>query len=245
MKTENKQFRKKIWTRHEHRCKYGILRKLMEQKCLQHTHDFVQLGYSNSIWRQHTWNVSIKLKQQEKSLSPAFPSNDVSAEDPLEWWRNLSKLTWPSSQPGLSRLGSTTALLGHELPGETLKPTSSSSREGFARALGCAWSSLCKKEEFDLCLQQAPADRYPRKTFSWKWQEGISNWEGGGKRKGKAYKEMEFFTGIGDQLQRRTFFSAHLFTTCNRKPRIRELGTALRSPLKSLVIISVTTGKTD
>lgn len=37
MKTENKQFRKKIWTRREHQYKYGILRKLMEQECPQHT----------------------------------------------------------------------------------------------------------------------------------------------------------------------------------------------------------------
>lgn len=85
----------------------------------------------------------------------------------------------------------------------------------------------------------------PRRHPPRKRQEGISNWEGGGKGKGKAYKEMEVFTGIGDQLQRRIFFSGNLFTTYNDKPRIIELVAALISPLKSLVIISVSTGKTD
>lgn len=98
---------------------------------------------------------------------------------------------------------------------------------------------FCKKG-----VQQAGCRQKSLEDISWKWQEGISNWEGGGKRKGKAYKEMEVFTGIADQLQRRIFFFCS-FVYSNRKPRIRELGTALRSPLKSLVIISVSTGKTD
>lgn len=87
---------------------------------------------------------------------------------------------------------------------------------------------------------EIPGRHPPRKL-----QEGISNWEGGWNRKGKAYKEMEVFTGIGDQLQRRIFFSDNLFTTCSYKPRIIELVAALICPLKSLVIIPVSTGKTD
>lgn len=87
---------------------------------------------------------------------------------------------------------------------------------------------------------EIPGRHPPRKL-----QEGISNWEGGGKRKRKAYKEMKVFTGIGGQLQRRNFFSDNLFTTCNYKARIIELVAALISPLKSLVIISVSTGKTE
>lgn len=87
---------------------------------------------------------------------------------------------------------------------------------------------------------EIPGRHPPRKL-----QEGISNWEGGGKGKGKAYKEMEVFTGTGDQLQRRIFFSDNLFTTCTYKPRITDLVAALISPLKFLVIISVSTGKTD
>lgn len=84
---------------------------------------------------------------------------------------------------------------------------------------------------------EIPGRHPPRKL-----QKGISNWEGGGKRKGKAYKEMEVFT---DQLQRIMFFSDNLFTICTYNPRIIELVAALTSPLKSLVIISVSTGKTD
>lgn len=67
-------------------------------------------------------------------------------------------------------------------------------------------------------LQTEIPGRHP----PWKLQEGISNWEGGGKRKGKAYKEMEVFTGIGDQLQRIISVSSNLFTTCNYEPRITE-----------------------
>lgn len=75
----------------------------------------------------------------------------------------------------------------------------------------------------------------------------MSNWEGGGKGKGKAYKEIQVFTGTGDQVQRRIFFffPDNLFTICNHKPRITELVAVLISPLKSLGIISVSTGKTD
>lgn len=41
---------------------------------------------------------------------------------------------------------------------------------------------------------------------SWKWQEGTSSCEGGGKRKGKAYKEMEVFTGTGTNYKEESFF---------------------------------------
>lgn len=63
----------------------------------------------------------------------------------------------------------------------------------------------------------------------------------GGKGKGKAYKEMEVFTDIGDQLQR----SSILFLIICLQGAVISPVVAPISPLKLLVNISVSTGKTD
>lgn len=155
------------------------------------------------------------------------------------WNDEGTKLSWPwPLQTGLHH-GS----LGHELSGETLKAMYSSRRVSFERAVGSAWSSWCKKEVLEWWLQQAgcrqksPEDILLEMTGR-HFQLG-GRWEEEGK---SLQRNGSFYRHRGPSTKKNLFFCSFVY---NHKPRIRELGTALRSPLKCLVIISVSTGKTD
>lgn len=203
-----------MWTRHEHQCKYGILRKLMEQEGSQHTQLCTTGIFQLNLERTHLKCFHIMETVRKIFISGIPQQRGVMrkpfgiVKEPLQ--AKLTLLTTWSLQPGVHHSSFGTWEKHFQ---EKHKPVHSSRRVSPERASGPAGSWLCKKEASGWWVQQEAADRNPRKTSSWKWQEGTSSWEGGGKRKGKAYKEMEVFTGSAEQLQRRIFFSVHLFTT--------------------------------
>lgn len=113
------------------------------------------------------------------------------------------------------------------------------------RALWSGSDSFPEKEAFGTSETSArrpagPGRRPPggdRKALP-----AATGWEGEGnglQRNGSFYSHWRSTT------KRNLSFPDHLFTSCNYKPRKTEFGVALVAPLKFLVIISVSTGKTD
>lgn len=157
------------------------------------------------------------------------------------WWRSLPQPLW---QPlGAHGLLKTNWLGGSSADNQSGRGTAAG--QGTIRALWSGSDSFPKKEAFGTSETSArrpagPGRRPPggdRKALP-----AATGWEGEGnglQRNGSFYSHWRSTT------KRNLSFPDHLFTSCNYKPRKTEFVVALVAPLKFLVIISVSTGKTD
>lgn len=174
----------------------------MEQEGPQHTQLSTTGIFQLNLERTH-WKCFHKRETVRKIFISGISSNDRNdfgmIKEPLQAKLTLIP-TWPL-QTGLCH-GS----FGTELPGANWNPCTAAGGGALHELWGLLEVHCVRHKNLSCGCSEQAADRNPRKKTSWKWQEGISNWEGGGKRKGKAYKEMEVFTGMGDQVQRKIFF---------------------------------------